>query len=108
MNKAELARALRSADVVLYQPVALRNGTISDFYIDVKRAYGNPGNLRAMAQLTLDNFDPSTTCVAASGYGGIPLGVAISLESGLPLVSVRDREKGHGRGETIIYSSWCA
>lgn len=101
MNRSELARKCKEAGIVVYEPITLRNGEVSNFYVDVKKAYGNPEILRAMAQLTLSNFDPKTTCIAASGYGGIPLGVAVSLESGLPLASVRDTKKNHGRGGLI-------
>jgi len=97
MKRPELARKLREADVIFHEPVELRGGETSNFYIDIKKAYGNPEILREMACLMLRNFTQDTTCIAASGYGGIPLGVAISLESGLPLVSVRDTEKNHGK-----------
>lgn len=75
----------------------LRSGEESNFYADIKRAYGDPELLAAMAGATIENLDPRTTCIAASGYGGVPLGVVISQLSSLPLTLVRDVEKKHGR-----------
>jgi len=93
----ELSGMLHAADVIAREPVRLRSGKTSEFYADIKKAYGDPRILRCMARLTLDNFSPDTTCVAASGYGGISLGTAISLESGLPLAMIRDTKKNHGK-----------
>lgn len=96
MNKG-LADLLRNKDIVVREPIALRGGGVSEYYVDVKKAYGNPEILREMARLMCGNLAPDTTCIAASGHGGVPLGVAISLESELPLASVRDTEKNHGK-----------
>jgi orotate phosphoribosyltransferase len=50
-----------------------------------------------MGQATVEILHPDTTCLAASGYGGLPLGVIVSQLSGLPLAMVRDSEKNHGK-----------
>lgn len=101
MSKHELLRQLRDANVIIHEPVTLRGGEVSSYYVDIKKAYGNPEILRRMAQMTLEYVDSEITCIAASGYGGIPLGAAVSLAADLPLVSVRDTPKNHGRGGLI-------
>lgn len=101
MSHESLVNRLRQAEILSYEPVTLRSGETSDFYADIKKAYGNPELLAAMAKATVDNLNPQTTCIAAAGYGGIPLGVAVSQISGLPLTLVRDSEKNHGRGGLI-------
>ena|ERR1700741_1310777 len=97
MNET-LSQQLRQAEIISFEPVNLRAGEASDFYADIKKAYGNSELRKAMAEATLENIDPSTTCIAAAGYGGLPLAVTISDLSGLPLTMVRDTAKNHGRG----------
>jgi orotate phosphoribosyltransferase len=92
-----LADKLKNHKVILYEPVTLRGGTVSQYYADIKKAYGDPVLLDELAQTTVKNLDTQTTCLAASGYGGIPLGVAASRISGLPLAMVRDTQKNHGK-----------
>lgn len=101
MNERALLPKLRRAEIVSFEPVTLRAGEISDYYVDIKKAYGNPELLTEMARATLENLDPRTTSLAASGYGGIPLGIAVSQLSGLPLSLVRDKEKNHGKRDMI-------
>ena len=101
LETVNLSDRLRAEEVVSYQPVTLRGGEESNFYIDIKKAYGNPELLAAIAGVVVGNLDPRTTCVAASGYGGVPLGTVVSQQSRLPLVLVRDEEKAHGRGGVV-------
>ena len=101
LETASLSDRLRAEEVVSYQPVTLRGGEESTFYADIKKAYGSPELLAAMAGVVLGNLDPRTTCIAASGYGGVPLGTVVSQQSRLPLVLVRDEEKAHGRGGLV-------
>jgi orotate phosphoribosyltransferase len=98
---SELSRKLRDHDVIIYEPVVLRGGEVSHYYADIKKAYGNPELLDKLARATVENLDQKTTCLAASGYGGLPLGVAASRISGLPLAMVRDAHKNHGKQELI-------
>ena len=97
MTMTPLIERLRNYGVILYEPVQLRGGESSQFYADIKKAYGDPELLAQMGKLTLEALDPNTTCLAASGYGGLPLGVTVSRESGLPLAMVRETEKKHGK-----------
>ena len=96
-----LADLLRNEGVVEREPITLRGGEVSEYYVDVKKAYGNPAILRYMASLICKKLDPDTTCIAASGHGGISLGTAIALQSEHRLTSVRDVPKNHGRGGLI-------
>lgn len=92
---------LGGAEVVIHEPVRLRGGEEADFYVDIKKAIGSPELLSMMAIALAEDIDPSTTCVAASGHGGIPLGAAVSGVMQIPLVLVRDSEKKHGRRGVI-------
>lgn len=101
MVEQSLALELRQAQILHHGQLVLRNGEISNLYVDVKLAYGKPGLLRHMARLMLDTIDNRTDCLAAAGYGGIPLAVAMSLQSDLPLSLARDAPKDHGKA-TIV------
>lgn len=81
----------------------LRSGKKSKFYLDVKRAYGDPGLLNSLADaLYLDmDCDKKATCVAGYGYGGRPLADVISSRHGLNLIQIRDEPKGHGTQKLI-------
>jgi len=67
------------------------------YYIDIKRAFGDSDALNLMANELWFEIDNRTTCIAAVGYGGIPLATPISLLYGLNLTLVRDESKKHGR-----------
>ena len=91
-----LVNLLRAEGIVVRGNVALRGKDESNVYFDVKKAYGNPRLLKIIAKATLDILDPKTSCVAAKGYGGIPLATAVSLEGQIPLATVRDGAQKHG------------
>lgn len=92
---------LGDVGVIEYGELVLRGGETAQYYIDIKKSYGNPEVLATMADAMLETLDPRTTCIAASGYGGLPLGIVISQLTHLPLAMVRDTQKGHGRGSVI-------
>lgn len=94
MNIAEL---LRKAYIIRRGSVQLKGGATSDFYIDVKAGFGNPAILHACAKGIAARIPQNATCIAAGGYGGLPLGSAVSLLARLPLVMVREKPKTHGR-----------
>lgn len=97
----QLADLIKDSDVIRHQPVTLRSGKSSDYYINLKKGFGNPELLKAIGRELAAGLDEKTTCVAATGYGGLPLAVAVSQEQGLPLVMVRDWAKEHGMSNQI-------
>ena len=100
--KNKLIHILQSLDIIYDEKrVKLKNAGMSGYYIDVKKALGDPLALRLMAQELYKGFDRSATCVAAAGYGGISLATVISEKYRLHLVLVRDSEKKHGKGGFI-------
>ena len=99
-----LIKKLKELDVVIKEPVQLRSGEISNFYVDIKKAYGDPQAfyllVKAMSDVLKSDFNTST-CVAACGYGGIPLATAVAFKNNLKLSLVRDKVKNHGTKEMI-------
>ena len=97
----ELISRLKQLNIVHREPRVLRSGVLSNFYIDVKRAYGDPIALNLISDELYKNFSPETTCVAALGYGGISPASVIAAKYNLNLTLIRDVPKNHGLGGFI-------
>ena len=96
-----IASALMKARIVQRGSFRLTGGGVSDFYIDVKSVYAQPKILRMLARALAKLLPKQTTCIVVTGHGGIPLGVAVSLASGMPLTLVREQPKKHGRNTLL-------
>jgi orotate phosphoribosyltransferase len=94
----DLISQLKVLGVVYREPVQLKNAGSSDFYVDVKKAYGYPDILNALCDQLWEMMDKRTTCIAASGYGGLPPAVVLSRKHNLKLTLARDEPKKHGKG----------
>lgn len=92
---------IRDHNLIVYTPVELRGGEKSDYYVDIKQGLGNPELLREIVSEMSMQLPTNATAIAASGYGGLPIAAALSVETGLPAAYVRDSEKGHGLGGFI-------
>jgi len=101
VNQEKLIKKLKELDVVVKEPVKLRGGEKSDFYVDIKKAYGDPVAFSLISNAMADLLDDKATCIAASGYGGLPLATVIALKNNLKLVLVRDSVKDHGTRSLI-------
>ena len=97
----ELIKKLRELDIVDEGKFVLANGEESHYYINIKKAFGDPDALSLMTNELWGEIDDRTNCIAAAGYGGIPLATSISLLHGLNLTLVRNTPKKHGR-EVLI------
>ena len=74
MKKKALIKRLHEIGVIMNKPVLLRSSITADFYCDIKKAYGYPDILNALANLVIAKLKKSENCIAVSGYGGLPLG----------------------------------
>lgn len=101
MSKKEIIKSLCEAGVIYNKPVKLRSGQSSDFYCDIKKAFGYPDLLASLADEIGKLVTKEITCVAASGYGGLPLAIAVALRRNLKFIAVRDKVKRHGKGGFI-------
>lgn len=70
---------------------------MSDYYVDMKSIHAHPAILRAVARAVAKLIPESATCIAATGYGGIPLGSVVAMTKRLPLTLVREKPKEYGR-----------
>lgn len=94
--KNNLIAKLKDLDIVHREPVILSSGTASDFYIDVKKAYGYPEALGLICDYLWDKIDKRATCIAAIGYGGIIPASVLAHNYNINLTLVRDVPKKHG------------
>ncbi|MBX4189869.1 hypothetical protein KW791_01045, partial [Candidatus Parcubacteria bacterium] len=101
MHKKELIEKLRALGVVKKGEVQLKFGGASSVYIDIKKAYGHPEALRLIGKYMQQNIPKKTTCIAASGYGGLPLATYLSSKNNLKLTLVREKPKNHGTSAWI-------
>ena len=97
----QLIDALKKEGIVNKGSFTLISGELSDYYFDVKKAIGNPELLEMMSSLIAAKIEDKATGIASIGFGGIPLATAVSLKLKLPLIMVRNNDKGHGLGKII-------
>ena len=90
---AALVGSLRDLNVVFedLKGIKLKGGAVSKYYVDVKKAYGYPHELRLIADAMWAEMDHDTTCIVASGYGGVPLATVIAAKHKLKLVLLEEQ-----------------
>jgi len=96
-----LAKELKRLKIIRRGKFVLKSVEVSDFYVDMKKAFGDPKAFSLICSELCKIIDKKATCVAGSGHGGLPLATAVSLKLDLPLVLVRDKDKKHGLRKLI-------
>ncbi len=74
----------------------LRSGQKSNEYFDKYRFESNPKILKEIAKQLAPKIPTGTEILAALEMGGIPIGTALSLETGIPCAFVRKKAKDYG------------
>jgi orotate phosphoribosyltransferase len=91
----DIVRALLDAGAVRFGEFTLTSGEKSDVYIDVKRAWTDPGRLDVLARALAARVGNSER-LAGMELGAVPLVVATALRTGRPFVILRKAAKEHG------------
>ncbi|UCE37816.1 MAG: orotate phosphoribosyltransferase [Thermoplasmata archaeon] len=78
----------------------LTSGKKSNFYVDIKQASTVPEILREIAQCMAGKLTDEKK-IAGMELGAVPLAVALSLETNLPYLIIRKRERKHGTGKLV-------
>ena len=91
----EIGRLLREAGAVRFGEFTLASGAKSDVYIDVKKAWTDPGRLARLAAALSTYVRPGDR-LAGMELGAVPLVVATALRTGSHYVVVRKATKEHG------------
>ena len=95
MTHQELAQSIYKV-AHLKGDFLLRSGQRSHEYFDKYRFESDPKILKEIAAQMTKLIPPGTEVLAALEMGGIPVGTALSLASGIPCVFVRKTAKEYG------------
>ncbi len=101
LSKQKIIKRFNQVGVIIKELVKLRSGKVSSFYCDIKKAYGYPDILNALAYELGKRIKKRINCVAASGYGGLPLASLVAGQFNKKFIAVRNEPKKHGRGGYI-------
>lgn len=93
--RAALVRDLKESGAVRFGSFTLASGATSDVYIDVKKAWTDPGRLDRMAAALAERVGDAQR-LAGMELGAVPLVVAVALRTRLPYVVIRKAAKAHG------------
>jgi len=98
----QLANQLQDAGCIQFGAFTLKSGLTSPIYVDLRLLVSHTALLRTAAQAMAEvarglRFDR----IAAVPYAGLPIGVALALELGCPLIYPRREVKEHGTRRAI-------
>jgi uridine monophosphate synthetase len=109
----EIALGLHDIGAVRFGEFTLKSGLKSSIYVDLRLLVSAP-KLMALAAKGIARLISGLSFerIAAIPYGGLPIGEAVSLQTGKPLIYPRREVKEHGtrnaiegtfnRGETVL------
>jgi len=101
MTREELAGAIKEA-AYLEGDFVLSSGKRSKYYLDKWRFETKPELLREIARALAGLLpDPPPGRLAGVELGGVPLVIALSLETGIPSLIVRRQAKEYGTAKGI-------
>jgi uridine monophosphate synthetase len=97
-----LAERLHDLGAVQFGDFTLKDGSHSPVYLDLRLLISDPAVLadaaqayaRLLAGLVFDR-------IAAIPYAGLPIGAAVALATGRPMVFPRREVKGYGTGKAV-------
>ena len=94
---AELADGLLEAGCVKFGQFTLKSGLLSPIYLDLRLLVGYPRLLEQVARSYLPLLRSLTfDRLAALPYAALPIGAALSLQGGWPLIYPRKEVKAYG------------
>lgn len=107
--RAQLILALADIGAIQFGDFVLASGKKSPIYIDLRLLASYPEVLRqvahayaALIRRQVDLGDrPSSARLAAIPYAALPIGTAVALELGMPLIYPRKEVKSHGTARQI-------
>ncbi len=102
INRETIASQLIDTGCVKFGTFTLKSGLHSPIYIDLRRLASHPELLERVAAAYVPILETLTfDHLAALPYAALPIGTAIALQSGWPLIYPRKEAKGYGTGAAI-------
>jgi uridine monophosphate synthetase len=101
-SRDQLILALADIGCVKFGQFTLTSGLQSPIYIDLRLLVSHPSTLRDVARAYAQLLRPlALDRLAAIPYAALPIGTAVSLELGCPLIYPRKEAKGHGTRRVV-------
>ena len=100
-----LADALKESEAIKFGEFTLSSGKKSKYYIDIKKASTNPRILKMIGKKISEIMKLHSIhadYIAGVALGGVPIAVAVSLETDLPLIIIRKETKEYGTKGQIV------
>ncbi len=100
-----LEDSLKECGAIKFGDFTLASGKKSSYYVDIKKASTNPVILKQIAESISDVLESQSIpadYIGGVALGGVPMAVAVSLETGLPLVIIRKETKDYGTKGQIV------
>jgi len=98
----EVALGLHSLGAVRFGEFTLKSGKKSPVYIDLRLLVSDPALMARVARLFQEMLAPlAFDRIAAIPYGGLPIGQAVALATGRPLLYPRREVKEYGTKKAI-------
>jgi uridine monophosphate synthetase len=99
----QLATQLHGIGCVKFGEFKLKSGLMSPIYIDLRLLVTHPSVLKQAAIAIGDKLSDAESFdrLAAIPYAGLPIGVAVALETGRPLIYPRKEAKDYGTAKLI-------
>ncbi|RLC67438.1 MAG: orotate phosphoribosyltransferase [Chloroflexi bacterium] len=98
----ELALQLFNTGCIQFGTFTLKSGITSPIYIDLRLLVSHPPLLRRVARaMSALAGELTFNRIAAIPYAGLPIGTALALEMGRPLIYPRKEIKAHGTRRAI-------
>src|SRR3990172_4623852 len=95
-----IADVLKESGAIKFGDFILASGKKSRYYIDIKKASTNPKILKMMACQISEMMKLHS--ISADYIAGVPIAVAVSLETGIPFVMIRKEVKEYGTKGQIV------
>ncbi|OWT33446.1 orotate phosphoribosyltransferase [Methanobrevibacter sp. 87.7] len=101
-SKDYLIKILKENKVFEKGHFVLASGKESDYYVNMKKAITNPEILKTIAELISEKIEgENIDKIAGPALGAVPIAVASSLFTEIPLLMIRKEKKGYGTSKQI-------
>ncbi|MBM3215678.1 orotate phosphoribosyltransferase [Candidatus Poribacteria bacterium] len=102
LASADIASALRAANVLKHGIFTLRSGAKSPIYVDLRHVPSVPASIDTLTDALAERIrQVGAYIVAGAETAGIPLAAIIAHKLRLPMVYVRKEPKAHGTGSQV-------
>ncbi|MGQ9732262.1 MAG: orotate phosphoribosyltransferase, partial [Candidatus Zipacnadales bacterium] len=92
-----LATELHRIGSIQFGEFQLKDGTIAPFYIDLRLLVSEPTTLKLLAAMLAERMQGlKFDLITGIPYAALPIGIAVSLQTGVPLIYAR--REAHASG----------